>query len=177
MISSKIQPFSTKRVLCESYHWLETVMCFSLTPGLLQSAASCFRWCRSNFRIRAPQTPVFRQRCSPAGTSGYLPPARSSHSDVKHMERKWWETRLDPWGVSGRDAGHNALGAHVGGLHTSHIWHGAVLCCAAVHKASITAAISVILETYKHAVESPRARVFSSGVGFPLVIFFSVSDS
>lgn len=72
-----------------------------------------------------------------AGLSGYLLPARFL-CDVKHMERKWWETRLEPWRFSGRDAGHNALGSLVGGFHTSHIWHSAVLCSGAAHKPPTT---------------------------------------
>lgn len=70
--------------------------------------------------------------------SGYLPPVRYSPSDVKHMERKWWETRFNPRRLSGRDAGRSAVGSHVGGLHTSHIWQNAVLCSSAVHKPCFT---------------------------------------
>lgn len=67
-----------------------------------------------------------------------LSPVRYAPADVKHMERKWWETRFNPRGLSGRDARHNAFGAHVGGLHTSHIWHEVVSCSSAAYKPSIT---------------------------------------
>lgn len=78
---------------------------------------------RSDFRIKNPKSPLFSQSCSPQVWGVISCMFCCSFSDAKHMERKWWETRLNSRGLSGRKTGRNAYRAHVGGLHTSHIWH------------------------------------------------------
>lgn len=58
------------------------------------------------------------------------------------MERKWWETRLNPRRLSGRDAGRSGAGTLAGGLGASRIRHGGVLCGIGVRKNLSIAAIS-----------------------------------